>query len=72
MLRCRVELPTRCAAPTVRGRSTHTVLGFLGYVIGNVLGIVLAELWQLDLRDRLVMFLLPPLAFIVVVFAVSW
>jgi hypothetical protein len=64
-----VEVPTRCAAPTLRGRSTYTVLGFLGYAVSNVLGIVLAELWHLDLRDRLVVFLLPPLAFIVVVFA---
>jgi prolipoprotein diacylglyceryltransferase len=64
-----VEVPTRCAAPTLRGRSTYTVLGFLGYAVSNVLGIVLAELWQLDLRDRVVTFLLPPLAFIAVVFA---
>jgi hypothetical protein len=45
------------------------VLGFVGYVVGNALGIVLANAWELTLRDRLVVFLLPPLAFVVVVFA---
>jgi prolipoprotein diacylglyceryltransferase len=45
------------------------VLGFFGFAVANVLGIVLAQVWGLDLRDRLVTFLLPPLAFIVVVFA---
>ena len=63
------EVPTRCAPPTVRGRSTYTVLGFLGYAVANVLGVVLAQLWGLGLHDRIVTFLLPPLAFIVVVFA---
>ena len=47
----------------------YTVLGFLGYAVATALGVVLAQLWGLDLRDRLVAFLLPPLAFIVVVFA---
>jgi prolipoprotein diacylglyceryltransferase len=47
----------------------YTVLGFVGYAAGNALGIVLANAWELTLRDRLVVFLLPPLAFVVVVFA---
>jgi prolipoprotein diacylglyceryltransferase len=45
------------------------VLGFVGYAVGNALGIILVSAWGLTLRDRLVVFLLPPLAFIVVVFA---
>jgi prolipoprotein diacylglyceryltransferase len=64
-----VQVPTRCAPPTIRGRSTYTVLGFLGFAVANVLGVVLANLWDLDLRDRLLTFLIPPLAFLVVVFA---
>ena len=52
----------------MRGKSTYTVLGFVGYAVGNVLGIALANAWGLDLRDRLVAFLLPPLSFIIVVF----
>ena len=47
----------------------YTVLGFVGYGAANVVGILLAQVWGLDLRDRVVAFLLPPVAFIAVVFA---
>jgi hypothetical protein len=45
------------------------VLGCAGYAVANLLGIVLATGWDLGLRDRLVVFLVPPLAFVIVVFA---
>jgi len=63
-----VVVPTRCTGPTIRGRSAYTVLGFLGYAVSNILGIILASLWGFSLRERLIVFLVPPLAFVAVVF----
>lgn len=60
---------TRCARPTLTSRriSTYTIMGFAGYAAANVVGIVLARLWDLTLLERLVGFFAPGLAFIVVV-----
>jgi hypothetical protein len=60
---------TRCARPhlTARRISTYTILGFTGYVIANVVGVLLASHWELSLSERLVAFFVPPIAFIVVV-----
>jgi prolipoprotein diacylglyceryltransferase len=60
---------TSCARPTLgaRRRSAYTVLGFTGYVIASIVGSVLASRWELSLTERLIGFLVPPLAFIVVV-----
>ena len=60
---------TRCARPqlTARRISSYTILGFTGYVIANVVGVVLASHWDLSLGERLVAFFAPPIAFIVVV-----
>jgi len=65
-----LDVPTSCAHPTVRGTSTYTVMGFAGYAIGNVVGAVLASLWGLTLVARLITFLVPPLAFLAVVYLV--
>lgn len=62
-------VPTRCAAPSIAGRSTYTVLGFLGYGVANVACALLMWAWGLSLVERLLVTLVPPLAFIVVVFA---
>ncbi|MFT3699677.1 MAG: prolipoprotein diacylglyceryl transferase [Kofleriaceae bacterium] len=64
-----MELPTRCAYPTMGGRSTYTVLGFTGYLVASILGAVLASLWGLDLVARLITFFAPPLAFLAVVYS---
>ncbi|MBK7535592.1 MAG: prolipoprotein diacylglyceryl transferase [Myxococcales bacterium] len=58
-----------CARPRVgaRSRSAYTVLGFAGYGVANVLGVWLALAWQLSLVERLIGFLVPPLAFVVTV-----
>ena len=60
---------TRCARQhlTARRISSYTILGFTGYVIANVVGVVLASHWDLSLGERLVAFFAPPIAFIVVV-----
>jgi prolipoprotein diacylglyceryltransferase len=59
----------RCAepAPTIGTRSAYTVLGFIGYALGNVLAMVLSWQWQLTLAERILVFLAPPTAFVVVV-----
>ncbi|HEX7702238.1 MAG TPA: prolipoprotein diacylglyceryl transferase family protein [Kofleriaceae bacterium] len=62
------ELPTSCAHPTVRGISTYTVFGFVGYGVANIVGAILSYAWQLSLSDRLITFLLPPLSFLAVVY----
>jgi Prolipoprotein diacylglyceryl transferase len=57
---------SRCARPTLgaRRRSTYTVLGFVGYGAANLLGVWLAQRWQLALAERLIGVLLPPTAFV--------
>ena len=60
--------PTSCARPTVRGTSTYTVLGFVGYAAGNLVAALLATAWGLTLGERLISFLLPPLSFLAVVY----
>lgn len=57
----------RCAQPKLRGRSTYTVLGFLGYAVASCFGAVLASAWDFSLGERLVALVVPPIAFIVVV-----
>ncbi|HEY6176598.1 MAG TPA: prolipoprotein diacylglyceryl transferase family protein, partial [Kofleriaceae bacterium] len=57
----------RCARPTVRGRSTYTVLGFAGYAVASLFGAVLATAWGLTLGERVVALVAPPVAFIAVV-----
>lgn len=54
----------RCTAPTIRGRSAYTVLGFVGYGVASVIAGVLAGLLELPLVDRLIVELGPPLAFL--------
>lgn len=60
-------LPTRCARPTIRGISTYTVLGFVGYGVASIVGALLAWMWGLGLVDRLVVMIAPPVAFLAVV-----
>ncbi len=57
----------RCARPKVGGRSTYTVLGFLGYGVASMFGAVLASVWGLTLGERLIAIGAPPIAFIIVV-----
>jgi len=61
-----VEL-ARCAAPTIRGRSAYTVLGFAGYGIASSVVGVVAALLDLSLAERLVIVFGPPFAFLVTV-----
>ncbi|MBV8762516.1 MAG: prolipoprotein diacylglyceryl transferase [Deltaproteobacteria bacterium] len=63
------RLPTRCAHPTLGRRrvSTYTVLGFVGYGVATVVGILLAAAWQFSLVERLLIALLPALAFLATV-----
>ncbi|MBA2540999.1 MAG: prolipoprotein diacylglyceryl transferase, partial [Deltaproteobacteria bacterium] len=58
-----------CFGPKVtsRGISTYTIAGFVGYLAANIVGTVLAIVWQLTLVERLITVLAPPLAFVVVV-----
>jgi prolipoprotein diacylglyceryltransferase len=58
---------TRCAAPTVRARSTYTLLGFAGYGLGSVLAAALFVAWEMPLLDRLIAAFVPGIAFLVVV-----
>lgn len=58
---------TSCATPKVRGWSTYTLLGFLGYAVASVFGAILASTWDFTLGMRLVTIVAPPVAFIVVV-----
>jgi hypothetical protein len=53
--------------PTLLGRSSYTVLGFLGYAAASGVATALAITWQLTLGERLVALLGPPLAFLAVV-----
>jgi hypothetical protein len=63
------QLPTRCATPSIGGRSTYTVLGFIGYGVANVTCAVLMWAWQLTASERIIATVAPPLAFLVVVTA---
>jgi hypothetical protein len=58
---------TRCAAPTVRGTSTYTVMGFAGYGVASLLAAGLFAAWEMSLADRLIAAFVPGLAFLVVV-----
>jgi hypothetical protein len=58
---------SRCARPTIRGRSTYTVLGFAGYAVASIFCAVLASAWSFTLGERLVALVAPPVAFIAVV-----
>ncbi len=60
-------LPTRCAEPSIGGRSTYTVLGFAGYGVANIASAVLMWAWQLSVTERLLATLLPPIAFLAIV-----
>jgi prolipoprotein diacylglyceryltransferase len=53
--------------PTMRGVSSYTVLGFMGYLIANVVGAMLAHRWGLQLGERLIAFFAPAVSFIAVV-----
>lgn len=58
---------TRCAIPTVRGKSTYTVAGFAGYGVANLLATTLFVAWELPLVDRLIAAFVPGIAFLLVV-----
>lgn len=58
---------TRLACPKIGRFSAYTVLGFTGYGIAVILGIILARRWQLPLADRLIVFFVPPMAFLITV-----
>jgi hypothetical protein len=55
---------TRCAVPTVRGRSTYTVAGFAGYGVASLLAAALFVAWELPLVDRLIAAFTPGVAFL--------
>jgi len=61
------SLPTRCVRPTIRGISTYTVLGFVGYGVASIVAALLAWTWHLTLVDRFVTMIAPPVAFLAVV-----
>lgn len=44
------------------------MLGFVGYIAGNLVAALLAAAWGLTLGERLISFLLPPLSFLAVVY----
>lgn len=52
---------------TKRRVSSYTVLGFMGYLIANVVGVMLARRWGLQLGERLIAFFAPAVSFIAVV-----
>jgi hypothetical protein len=52
--------------PRLLGRSAYTVLGFLGYGVANIVALVLAERWHLPVSERLIAFLVPPVAFLLI------
>lgn len=52
---------------TSRRISTYTIAGFIGYAAANVLAIVLAQVWEMTLTERVITFFAPPVAFLVVV-----
>jgi prolipoprotein diacylglyceryl transferase len=58
---------TRFARPRIGGRSTYTVLGFIGYGVATALGATLCGAWGLTLDERLIALMGPPISFIVVV-----
>ena len=64
-----MELPTRCARPTLghRGVSTYTVLGFVGYAVGNAVVALLMVMWGMSITERVIAAFVPPLTFLVVV-----
>jgi Prolipoprotein diacylglyceryl transferase len=55
---------SRLTRPRIGKHSAYTVLGFAGHGAANALGVVLARRWELGLGDRLIGFLVPPLAFV--------
>lgn len=65
-MRDRVSLRAR---PTIgrRGRSTYTVLGFVGYLAATVLGTWLSRAWELSLAERVIALVAPPFAFILTI-----
>jgi prolipoprotein diacylglyceryltransferase len=58
---------SRCARPQLGKFSTYTVLGFTGYVVASIVGAVLGVAWELSLTERLVVMLVPPVAFLLAV-----
>ncbi|HLL22228.1 MAG TPA: hypothetical protein VK427_08850, partial [Kofleriaceae bacterium] len=56
-----------CARPKLGRHSTYTVLGFIGYFVATILGVILARVWSLPLGERLIAFVAPPAAFVVTV-----
>jgi prolipoprotein diacylglyceryltransferase len=62
-----MPMPTRCAAPSIGGRSTYIVLGFIGYAIANLVCAVLMWAWRLTVTERLIATVIPPVAFLAVV-----
>lgn len=46
------------------------MLGFLGYGVATALGVMLAQAWNVAQTDRLIAFVVPPMAFLIVVSAV--
>lgn len=58
---------SRYARPRIGKLSTYTVLGFTGYVVASVVGAVLSVVWDLSLAERLIVMLVPPVAFLLVV-----
>lgn len=61
----------RCAAPTIRGSSAYTVLGFAGYGVASIVAGVLGALLGLSLADRMLVAFGPPLAFLAAVWFAS-
>ena len=60
-------LLARCARPTIGKRSTYTVLGFAGYAVATIVGVVLALRWQLALGERAIALIVPPAMFVMTV-----
>ena len=60
---------SRCIGPKVTSRriSTYTIAGFIGYAAATALAIVLGQVWELTLTERLITCLAPPVAFLIVV-----
>lgn len=61
-------MATRFVTPNPRlfGRNAYTVFGFVGYGVANIVAVVLAERWHLPVSERLIAFLVPPVAFLVI------
>src|SRR5574338_104941 len=60
---------TRCARPALRGISTYTILGGVGYIVATLLAIYLGDRWQLSTAERLIGCIAPPAAFLLAVTA---